>query len=184
MAFPFNVVLPILEIGFDIFGGEQEREGIEAESESEQAVLRFNAAQNRIKAERVRKAGAAAEFEIRRETRERQARNVVAGAAAGVIPRTGTQLEAELMMVRESAGNIATLEENVRLQAKDLETLAAFQLEQAADVRRAASRAKKTSLLGDIGNILGRVFEPFGLFEKIFGDDDDDDKKKKKSKSS
>jgi hypothetical protein len=156
MAFGFDDLLIWGGLGAEIFGGVQEYKGIEAEAEASEAVLKFNAAQKRRQAERVRKVGAEKEFQLRIELRRMLARNRVSTAAAGV-QFAGSPLEAELLNIRDAASSIATLEETTRLESTELETLAGFQLAQAGDVEAAAKISKKGSIYGTIGTIAGTI---------------------------
>jgi len=140
-------------IGLTAYGGYQERKGIGIEGEATEAVHRFNAAQSRLEAKRVRKIGAEKEFQIRTDLRERLARNRVATAAAGVMA-LGSPLDAELLNVRYAARDIAILEETVMMESMKLETLADFQLRQAELTKKATKAKKKGSTFGTIGKIL------------------------------
>ncbi len=143
-------------VGLTIAGGLQERKGIQAEGEANEAVLRFNAAQKRREAERVRFVGAEKEFQLRTDLRRMLARNRVATAGAGVM-LAGSPLDAELLNIRDAASSIATLEETTRLEAKDLETLADFQIRQAGAVKSATKTKKKGGLFGTIGKVLSFI---------------------------
>lgn len=144
-------------IGTSIFGTVTKIQGIEAQAEASAAAYRFNAAESRRKAERVRKVGAELEFQLRTDLRRQLARNRVATAAAGV-QMVGSPLDAELLNIRDAASSIATLEENIRLEATGLERLAEFQLRQAEDVKKAGKIEKTGGILGGIGKILGKIF--------------------------
>ncbi len=151
-----GAVLGIIGIGASLFGGKQERDAIKEQTRVEEANQRFNAAQTRREAARTRLVGAEDEFTLRRDLRERLARNRVGTAAAGVTPE-GTPLETELMLVRDFAGDIATLEEQTRFESQELETLAVFQDQFATDVGKAGKIRSKTALTRNIGDILGQL---------------------------
>lgn len=163
MAFGLGTILSWAGLGATIFGGVQEYKGVKAEAETSEAVLKFNSAQSRRKAERVRKVGAEREFELRTELRRMLARNRVATAAVGV-QFVGSPLDAELLNIRDMASSIATLEETTRLEATELETLAAFQLAQAGDVQAAGKISKTGSIFGTIGKAIGKVAKIFDIF--------------------
>ena len=156
MAFGFETILDVVGIGAQVFGTVTEIQGIQAKSEASEAVYRFNAAESRRKAERVRKVGAEGEFQLRIELRRQLARNRVATAAAGVM-MVGSPLEAELLNIRDAASSIATLEENVRLKAMGLERLAEFQIRQSKDIKKAGKIEEKSALISGIGGVVGTV---------------------------
>lgn len=162
--FGLGTIFSVLGIGASLYGTSQEVKGIEAQAETSEAAYRFNAAQSRITAERVRRLGAEEEFKIRTDLRERLARNRVATAAAGVMA-LGSPLDAELLNIRYAAADIATLEETVSTKAMELETLADFQIRQAEDVKKAGKIAEKGAKVSGIGKILAPVGKLLG---KIF----------------
>ncbi len=150
-------ILGAVAIGASIFSTVSQRKASKQQSETEEAIQKFNSAQTRREAQRLRKVGAEAEFELRRDLRRQLARNRVATAAAGVMPSDGTPLDTELLVIRDAAGDIATLEENIRLQSQELELLAQFQLQTATDVRRAGVVTRRSIALQGIGNVLGQL---------------------------
>ena len=152
-----GTVAGVVSIGSSIFGTAQEVEGIRQEANANEAALKFNSAQTRRKAKRVRKVGAEGEFSLRSDVRRQLARNRVSAAASGA-EASGSVLDTELLILRDAATDIATLEENTRIESTDLELLADFQLEQAFDVRRAGKKAKKSAILGGFGDVLGKIF--------------------------
>ncbi len=153
-----GTLLGIASIGLSLFGGKQERDAIDKQTEADEAARRFNAAQTRREAARRRLVGAEDEFSLRMDLRERLARNRVGTAAAGVTPE-GTPLETELMLIRDFAGDIATIEEQTRVESQELELLASFQDEFATDVGRAGKVRKRTALTRNIGDTLGLLSE-------------------------
>lgn len=161
--FGLGTLLTVFGIGTSLFGTSQKVKGIEAQADTSEAAYRFNAAQSRREAERVRRVGAEEEFRIRTDLRERLARNRVATAAAGVMA-LGSPLDAELLNIRYAAYDIATLEETVQTQAMELETLADFQIRQAEDVRKAGKIAATGEKVSGIGKILAPVGKLLGLF--------------------
>ncbi len=153
-------------IGASVYGTTQEIKGIKAEAEADEAVLKFNAAESRRKAERVRFVGAEQEFQLRTDLRRMLARNRVATAAAGVM-FAGSPAEAEVLNYRDAASSIATLEETTLLEATGLERLSLFQLQQAKSVEKAAKYAKRAAVAGGVGDIL-RIPSVGKLLGKIF----------------
>ncbi len=149
----FASIAFVTAVGATVYGGIQERKGIGIEGEANEAALRFNAAETRRKAERVRFVGAEKEFQLRTDLRRMLARNRVATAAAGVM-FAGSPAEAEVLNYRDAASSIATLEETTRLESMGLERLSQFQLQQAESVKKATKYAKKGSTFGTIGKIL------------------------------
>jgi len=164
MAFGIDDILFWGGIGTSVLGTITEMKGIQIQAEISEAAYRFNAAQSRRTAERVRRVGAEEEFRIRTDLRERLARNRVATAAAGVMA-LGSPLDVELLNIRYAATDIATLEETVRTKAMELETLADFQIRQAEDVRKAGKIAQKGATVSGIGKVLAPVGKLLG---KIF----------------
>lgn len=152
MAFGLAEMLMWGGLGATGFGTATEMSGIQAQGEANEAVLRFNAAESRRKAERVRKVGAEQEFQLRTDLRRMLARNRVATAAAGVM-FAGSPLDAELLNIRDAASSIATLEETTRLEAMGLERLSMFQLQQAKAVRKATKKQKKASFWGGVAKV-------------------------------
>lgn len=154
MAFGFEDLLMWGGLGAMGFGTAMEMQGIQAQGEANEAVLRFNAAETRRKAERVRFVGAEQEFQLRTDLRRMLARNRVSTAAAGVM-FAGSPAEVEVLNYRDAASSIATLAETTRLEAMGLERLSRFQLQQAESVKKAAKKKKKSSFWGGVAKIAG-----------------------------
>jgi hypothetical protein len=126
-----------ISVGTAVYSTQEQKKSAKAQADQREAATKFNAAQNLRKAAIIRKIGAEDEFEMRAELRRRLARNRVATAAAGVLPSTGTPLDTELLVIRDAAADIATLEENTRLAAQEPELVSDLQLMQAKDIQRA-----------------------------------------------
>jgi hypothetical protein len=126
-----------ISVGTAVYSTQEQKKSAKAQADQGEAAAKFNAAQNLRKAAIIRKIGAEDEFEMRAELRRRLARNRVATAAAGVLPSTGTPLDTELLVIRDAAADIATLEENTRLAAQEPELVSDLQLMQAKDIQRA-----------------------------------------------
>lgn len=152
----FGAIGTIIGVGATLFGMSQERAAARQQAETEAANQEFNAAQTRREAERTRLVGAEDEFQLRTDLRRRLAANRVRTAAAGV-ETAGTPLETELMLIRDFASDIATIEEQTRLESQELELLADFQDEFATDVGKAGKIRQRTALArggAQIGQIL------------------------------
>jgi hypothetical protein len=154
----FGVVATVVGVGYSIYNAKNQSDAAEQQADTEAANMRFNSAQSRREAERVRKVGAEDAFTLRRDLRHRLARNRVATAAAGA-EATGTPLENELMLVRDFAADITTIAEQARLESQELDLLADFQAENATDVQKAGVIRQRTAItqgVADVTSILGQ----------------------------
>ncbi len=148
------MAVPLLaaSVGLQIWGAVEQGKGIRREAKTAKSIQKFNSAQSRRTATRIRKVGAEKEFQIRTDLREMLARNRVAAAAAGVMA-LGSPLDAELLNIKYAASDIATLEETVLEEAMELEILSEFQIRAAKDVQAAASIKQTSAILGAAGGI-------------------------------
>lgn len=165
MAFGLATALLGASVGLQIWGASETAKGIRAEGKSGEALQKFNSAQSKRTAKRIRKVGAEKMFQIRTDLREMLARNRVATAGAGVMA-LGSPLDAELLNIRYAASDIATLEETVLEEAMELEKLAEFQIRAAKDVQAAAGIKQTSAILGTAGGItstllMGKLFNVF-----------------------